>query len=172
MDLPTPSSSLPFLPIFILCISTLFLLSRLISQPLSSRLRLLARAHFTWAPNSPFDLSNSEHFDRFMMAIVKELNVRRYKSNSGPSEAVECVVCLSMIEEGEEIREISCDHLFHRVCLDRWLGYRHATCPLCRGSLIPMRFAAKLGEMEETEEEMLLPFSFLTTSIHSTWWLR
>jgi hypothetical protein len=35
-------------------------------------------------------------------------------------DAVECVFCLSCIEEGEEMRELKCRHLFHRSCLDRW----------------------------------------------------
>ena len=47
----------------------------------------------------------------------------------------ECVVCPCKIEGGEEIRELRCDHLFHRVCQDRWLQYKHTTCPLCRGPL-------------------------------------
>jgi E3 ubiquitin-protein ligase RHA2 len=48
-------------------------------------------------------------------------------------QAEECVFCLTAIEEGSEVRELRCRHLFHRGCLDRWLLARPlATCPLCR----------------------------------------
>ncbi|CAD6222392.1 unnamed protein product [Miscanthus lutarioriparius] len=54
------------------------------------------------------------------------------------SEEEECVFCLSGIEEGSEVRELRCRHLFHRACLDRWVQARPvaATCPLCRGRLL------------------------------------
>ncbi|KAF8399207.1 hypothetical protein HHK36_015072 [Tetracentron sinense] len=92
-------------------------------------------------------------------------------------QEVECSVCLCKIEEGEEIKELRCDHLFHSVCLDRWLGYRNATCPLCRGSVAPPRtMVAKLGEEEEFVEELIFMFSSFCGSSarrrHSKWWLR
>ncbi|CAA2977445.1 E3 ubiquitin- ligase RHA2B-like [Olea europaea subsp. europaea] len=45
------------------------------------------------------------------------------------------------IDDGDEIRELGCNHLFHRVCLDRWLGYGHMTCPLCRNNVKPPQLA-------------------------------
>ncbi|RVW65186.1 hypothetical protein CK203_035818 [Vitis vinifera] len=39
--------------------------------------------------------------------------------------------CLSMQdEEGEEISDLRCDHLFHKVCLDRWFQYKRSTSPV------------------------------------------
>uniref|UniRef100_A0A7N0U332 RING-type domain-containing protein n=1 Tax=Kalanchoe fedtschenkoi TaxID=63787 RepID=A0A7N0U332_KALFE len=48
-------------------------------------------------------------------------------------ESVEYAVCLSEVEDGEEVAELGCAHLFHKVCLERWVssGMR-ATCPICR----------------------------------------
>ncbi|KAL9226307.1 hypothetical protein vseg_002137 [Gypsophila vaccaria] len=45
---------------------------------------------------------------------------------------IECCVCLSKFEEGEEVSELSCKHFFHRKCLDKWFDNQHSTCPLCR----------------------------------------
>ncbi|KAK9276630.1 hypothetical protein L1049_006166 [Liquidambar formosana] len=81
--------------------------------------------------------------------------------------AVECGVCLCQIEEGEEIGKLRCDHLFHRVCLDRWLGNRHATCPLCRDCLAPRRMVGELGE-----EVIVLGFCDIDSSNRTRWWLR
>ncbi|CAM0880780.1 unnamed protein product [Alopecurus aequalis] len=55
----------------------------------------------------------------------------------GTDAAVDCVFCLSRIDEGEEVRELRCRHIFHRECLDAWLLRARATCPLCRDRLLP-----------------------------------
>ncbi|XP_075083566.1 putative E3 ubiquitin-protein ligase XERICO [Nicotiana tabacum] len=55
-----------------------------------------------------------------------ELGVRIFEAESRSLlDSVKCAVCLCKIEEEEEVRELRCNHLFHRVCLDRWLGYGH-----------------------------------------------
>ena len=33
----------------------------------------------------------------------------------------ECAVCLCAIEEGDEVPELRCRHVFHRGCLDEWV---------------------------------------------------
>ncbi|KAK9075768.1 hypothetical protein SSX86_004097 [Deinandra increscens subsp. villosa] len=44
----------------------------------------------------------------------------------------ECCVCLSVFEEGEELRKLDgCNHSFHASCIDMWL-FSHLDCPLCR----------------------------------------
>jgi E3 ubiquitin-protein ligase RHA2 len=69
-------------------------------------------------------------------------------------DAVECVFCLSCIEEGEEMRELKCRHLFHRSCLDRWLARPVApTCPLCRCRLLA---TTMYGEDESEDSDMML----------------
>lgn len=44
-----------------------------------------------------------------------------------------CPVCLMEFEEGEEVKVVvpGCEHVFHPVCIDRWLAMRD-TCPVCR----------------------------------------
>lgn len=55
-----------------------------------------------------------------------------------------CAVCLSRLEEEEEIRELcNCFHVFHRNCLDKWVDCHQTTCPLCRSSLVPERVLDK-----------------------------
>lgn len=44
----------------------------------------------------------------------------------------DCSICLNTLEHGENIRRLpSCDHTFHRSCIDLWL-LRRADCPLCK----------------------------------------
>ncbi|KAL2510052.1 E3 ubiquitin-protein ligase [Forsythia ovata] len=97
-----------------------------------------------------------------------DLSVTCYENNTESGDSsVECAVCLCKIEEGDEIRELRCDHLFHKVCLDRWLSYGHTTCPLCRNNLKLPPF------LEEFHHEVIL-LNFCATSSREpcTWWLR
>nr|GMD15201.1 E3 ubiquitin-protein ligase RHA2B-like [Ipomoea batatas] len=82
---------------------------------------------------------------------------------------VECAVCLCKIEEGEEVRDLKCNHIFHRACLDRWLGTGRVTCPLCRTHVKPptRRFQDDLHHQE------VIVFDFCShRRDRCTWWLR
>ncbi|KAJ9169907.1 hypothetical protein P3X46_018051 [Hevea brasiliensis] len=49
----------------------------------------------------------------------------------------DCSVCLTQFEPESEINCLSCGHLFHKVCLEKWLDYWNITCPLCRSPVMP-----------------------------------
>nr|XP_016477959.1 PREDICTED: probable E3 ubiquitin-protein ligase XERICO [Nicotiana tabacum] len=49
----------------------------------------------------------------------------------------ECSVCLTKFEPDTEINRLSCGHVFHKLCLEKWLKYWHVTCPLCRKYMMP-----------------------------------
>lgn len=58
--------------------------------------------------------------------------------------AVECVVCLQELEDGDVVRVLPpCRHFFHGRCIDAWLC-AHSTCPVCRAHPEPQR--ARLTE--------------------------
>ena len=85
------------------------------------------------SPISPFWLLNQMHTIVFINQMHHdELGVTNFHEKMSSEESVECVVCLSKIDEDDEIRELRCDHLFHKGCLDRCVEYKHTTCPLCR----------------------------------------
>ncbi|KAL4569290.1 hypothetical protein LXL04_024926 [Taraxacum kok-saghyz] len=86
------------------------------------------------------------------------------------TEPVECPVCLSAIEEDEEISVLRCKHLFHRNCIDRCIEHRHMTCPLCRDYLAGPRMVCELGRE-------LIVFTFggdggSSDDEFDKWWLR
>nr|GLL32089.1 uncharacterized protein LOC109160807 [Ipomoea trifida] len=96
-----------------------------------------------------------------------EVGVRVFEGES--DGAVECAVCLCKIEEGEEVRDLKCKHIFHRACLDRWLGTGHITCPLCRTHVKP---ASRLLE-EHLHQQEVIVFDFCSDRRdRCTWWLR
>lgn len=88
--------------------------------------------------------SGAFHFqDQLLLPpeCLDHLAVAAYRGgggDNGGAAEVDCVFCLSRIEEGDEVRELRCRHVFHRACLDAWLLIRpRATCPLCRDRLLP-----------------------------------
>ncbi|XP_049871680.1 E3 ubiquitin-protein ligase Iruka-like isoform X2 [Pectinophora gossypiella] len=52
-----------------------------------------------------------------------------------------CSVCWEAFQVGETISRLECDHIFHSSCIAPWLQL-HATCPICRRSLLPDEPAA------------------------------
>lgn len=41
-----------------------------------------------------------------------------------------CAICFEDIDDFN-CKRISCNHLFHKECLDRWILYKRV-CPMCR----------------------------------------
>nr|XP_043630225.1 probable E3 ubiquitin-protein ligase XERICO [Erigeron canadensis] len=48
----------------------------------------------------------------------------------------ECSVCLVEFKPNSEINRLSCGHVFHKSCLEKWLKYWNVTCPLCRNDMM------------------------------------
>ncbi|KAF8694780.1 hypothetical protein HU200_037871 [Digitaria exilis] len=44
----------------------------------------------------------------------------------------DCSVCLAGFGAEAAVNHLPCGHVFHRACLETWLRYERATCPLCR----------------------------------------
>ncbi|KAG9072151.1 hypothetical protein KI688_006375 [Linnemannia hyalina] len=59
---------------------------------------------------------------------AQEVQAQEEEFNNGDQE---CAICLSDFEDGDELRHLYCNHLFHRNCVDRWL-VRNAFCPKCK----------------------------------------
>ncbi|KQJ98784.1 probable E3 ubiquitin-protein ligase XERICO [Brachypodium distachyon] len=71
--------------------------------------------------------------DRFRSSFRPALFGRRAHG----AAAADCRVCLASFEPESVVNRLPCGHLFHRDCLEKWLGYDNATCPLCRLRLLP-----------------------------------
>jgi len=44
-----------------------------------------------------------------------------------------CTICLEIVEKGDTIRTVKCNHIFHDNCLDRWIYDERGDlkCPNC-----------------------------------------
>lgn len=52
------------------------------------------------------------------------------------SKAEDCSICLEGFGENKESRNLPCDHVFHRACIDKWLLEYNHNCPVCRRDLM------------------------------------
>ncbi|KAJ6804598.1 putative RING-H2 zinc finger protein RHA1a [Iris pallida] len=88
-------------------------------------------------PEFPPASSSSSSSPAAALLIEEVLPVVLYKELSDEEER--CAVCLYEVEAADEVRRLSnCRHVFHKGCLDRWIGHDHQrTCPLCRTPLFP-----------------------------------
>ncbi|KAI3812918.1 hypothetical protein L1987_17631 [Smallanthus sonchifolius] len=77
------------------------------------------------------------HFQSVSAVLIRELlPVVKFSELVDPPES--CAVCLYEFDAGDEIRRLTnCQHVFHRLCLDRWMDHNQKTCPLCRTPFMP-----------------------------------
>ncbi|CAO1942093.1 unnamed protein product [Urochloa humidicola] len=70
------------------------------------------------------------------LPLVFYREVRRHRVVDGREDALECSVCLLEFDDDDALRLLpTCPHAFHPDCIALWLE-RHATCPLCRASVL------------------------------------
>ncbi|KAK9089934.1 hypothetical protein Scep_029016 [Stephania cephalantha] len=72
--------------------------------------------------------------------IRKTIPSSLYSSISNCSwsdEPVDCSVCLARFKPDSQVSKLRCGHVFHKLCLEKWLDYWNFTCPLCRTPLTP-----------------------------------
>ncbi|KAM7277218.1 hypothetical protein ACFE04_019084 [Oxalis oulophora] len=76
--------------------------------------------------------SSSRSFDNPRGYLLTSYKYKKEENRKTDQDGYECAVCLSVFEEGEEVRQLPrCKHSFHGDCIDMWL-YSHHDCPLCR----------------------------------------
>lgn len=152
----TPSTCLDLLYI------SLFLLSNIIQSYMALFSKYLK---WTWSI-----LLHHSFFHHHLHGIPKELlefESSHTRFDPGCFEQVECVVCLSIIGEDEDMRELRCGHLFHRACLDQWLWLKNVTCPLCRDSLVLPTVVSQIGG------DLFMSNYYLTSDYgeYRLWWI-
>ncbi|XP_010932314.1 brassinosteroid-responsive RING protein 1 [Elaeis guineensis] len=96
-------------------------------------------------------------------AVRESLQVATYEEVAGEAAAAaatRCAVCLSEVGRKDRVWELrNCRHVFHKVCLDRWLDHdEHLSCPLCRAPLRPAASPPAASEPSWAVERLLYLF--------------
>lgn len=89
--------------------------------------------------------------------VASALPVYVYSSSSageGGKAPAECAVCIVELRDGDPARRLPrCGHRFHADCVGAWLRL-HATCPLCRASVVVAPEAADGSRNDDAKDEL------------------
>jgi Ring finger domain len=122
----------------------------------------IAATSVAWSQTSSMRRETAELNATIDLAIPALLYSRKIgdESSSGSSpRQVICSVCLSLLLEGEQVRQLpECKHIFHADCIATWLPL-HMSCPICRSEVDIFKYirdaeARKSFETIETSASM------------------
>ncbi|NWW76994.1 RN128 ligase, partial [Climacteris rufus] len=68
---------------------------------------------------------------------IEQMQLRTLKEGdkeTGP-DGDSCVVCFEQYKPNDVMRILTCNHVFHKTCIDPWL-LEHGTCPLCKCDIL------------------------------------
>lgn len=81
---------------------------------------------------------------------IKRLQVRTLKhgDEETTSDMLLCAVCIEAYKPGEVVTVLTCDHIFHKACIEPWLLEKR-TCPMCKCDILKA-----LGVEEEHQDDI------------------
>tara|TARA_X000000368_G_scaffold375763_1_gene328397 strand:- start:1803 stop:2636 length:834 start_codon:yes stop_codon:yes gene_type:complete len=101
--------------------------------------------HNNYMLNQP---SNYTNFNRILnSSLLQKPSYKKILSNKGESqlkkviyddkkyETKECVISMNEFENGNEIIQLPCKHIFHKKPIETWLKEESSKCPICRFEL-------------------------------------
>lgn len=68
---------------------------------------------------------------------IQRLQVRTLRNGDEEttSDNLLCAVCIESYRAGEVVTVLTCDHIFHKACIEPWLLERR-TCPMCKCDIL------------------------------------
>ncbi|XP_076129589.1 E3 ubiquitin-protein ligase RNF128a [Alosa pseudoharengus] len=87
---------------------------------------------------------------------IGQLQVRTLKQGdeeTGP-DADTCAVCIDAYKAGDVLSILTCNHLFHKQCIEPWL-LEHRTCPMCKCDIL--KALGVEPDIEEPPQEITVP---------------
>lgn len=64
-----------------------------------------------------------------------EKKIFRKGTDVKAGEEEKCPICITEFEDGEEVKNLPCNHMFHGNCIDTWL-VQNSHCPICKADLL------------------------------------
>ncbi|TBU27067.1 hypothetical protein BD311DRAFT_666225 [Dichomitus squalens] len=79
-------------------------------------------------------VATREDIDNSGLQIIKATELDQFEQQGKvASNCVErCLICLDDYSPEEDLRLMTCKHVFHRDCVDKWLQVGRNNCPACR----------------------------------------
>lgn len=87
-------------------------------------------------PNSVLNASlyDKETYKNVLSDEGKEQIIHR-KYDTNTDEVKTCPIMFTDFEDGEEVAELPCKHIFDKDAIEKWLKEEDASCPVCRKKL-------------------------------------
>ncbi|KAH7538326.1 hypothetical protein FEM48_Zijuj03G0187700 [Ziziphus jujuba var. spinosa] len=87
-------------------------------------------------PVFPTNIDSLE-LEKQIPAMTYCLFLEKTGMDNDQEEKCVCIVCMNCIKRNHEVRMLcNCSHVFHKECIDGWIGEGKRTCPLCRSKLL------------------------------------
>ena len=67
----------------------------------------------------------------FKKEDINKIKSEKYNLNDN----INCVICQEDIKNGDDVKKLSCNHIFHIKCIDTWL-LKEKNCPFCKEEII------------------------------------
>ncbi|EPY73731.1 hypothetical protein CB1_002582005 [Camelus ferus] len=68
------------------------------------------------------------------VTMVIEVGKKHGPWEIGP-DGDSCAVCIELYKPNDLVRILTCNHIFHKTCVDPWL-LEHRTCPMCKCDIL------------------------------------
>ncbi len=86
--------------------------------------------------NSPFrDSTNLQAYQSYLAQLRAIMNEKDAANEAKKIELMKnqktCPICTEDFESSDDITALPCNHIFHTICIDKWLETSN-TCPICR----------------------------------------
>jgi hypothetical protein len=85
--------------------------------------------------NADYDELNTE-LDDVILVITEEaldkLEVNLYERIKDDLKGEMCTICSDDFYDEDIVRILPCSHIYHRICIDKWLTTKSYKCPVCR----------------------------------------
>ncbi|KKZ68205.1 hypothetical protein EMCG_06096 [[Emmonsia] crescens] len=98
--------------------------------------------HYIYIPLSSGTLSVKE-LDQAKMRCFSGAFIAK-DEEKGQYEETDCILCFETLRRDMRFRELPCQHIFHKPCIDAWLSKRDASCPLCRQTFYHLKRPQRL----------------------------
>ncbi|KAJ3127116.1 hypothetical protein HK098_006813 [Nowakowskiella sp. JEL0407] len=95
----------------------------------------------------------SNNLSKTHLPVLRDADLSKITKSTlaGKSQSLleTCTICLECFQIREKVRTLpSCQHLFHKRCIDKWLLKRSTACPNCR---LDVRIALGTGKDERDD---------------------